>query len=208
MYFYVVFLTQISGHIACFICVKSLIDLRVGAIDTPFGLTYSESIWRYTARLPDHAANEVQAVSDDLGALYDTLATYSVRDLQNRPFGSSLTGREYIDFLTTTSSLYSSVLDSMRNEPGLNSAINSFKTASKYQERLDEVYANVMPIEGDRFLLTTEKPFNSADVVRLKVTGNRIEENTNESSLDDIHFAPDPYIVVNPLEPRARNLPG
>ena len=185
-----------------------VIDLRVGAIDTPFGLTYSESTWRYTVKLPEDISNELQVISDDLGALYDTLATYSVRNMQDRPFGSSLTGREYIDFLDDISPWYSTVLDSMRNEPGLNSAINGFDTADRYRERLDKAYSDVMPVEGDRFLFTTEKPFNSSDVVRFKVTGNRLDEDTNESSLDDIHVAPDPYIVVNPLEPRARNLPG
>lgn len=185
-----------------------IIDLRVGAVETPFGLTYSESTWRLTTTLPESAENELQVVMDDVGALYDTLAFYSVRNMQERPFGSSLSGREYLDFLNDIVPWYDAVLDSMRNEPGLNTAINGFDTATQYQERLNRIYSDVMPIEGDRFLLTTEKPFNGDDVIRFKVTGNRIDENTNERSLDDIHVAPDPYIVVNPLEPRARNLPG
>ncbi|NBC67057.1 MAG: hypothetical protein GVY07_15545 [Bacteroidetes bacterium] len=185
-----------------------VIDLRVGAIETPFGLTYSASTWRYTATVPEQTADELETIKENVSAMYDTLAAYEVRGLENRPFGGDLSGKDYIDFLDDISPWYSAVLDSMRNEPGLNAAIGDFLTPEEYTGRFNELYEIVMPVAGDRFLLTTEKPFNSSDVIRFKVTGNTMEEEPGEEILDDIHVAPDPYIVVNPLEPRARNIPG
>jgi hypothetical protein len=185
-----------------------ILNLRVGTIETPFGVVYSESTWRYSAGLTDEDADELQAITDELNTLYNTLATYGVRSMEERPFGNDLRGPEYLDFLDTITPWYISVADSLSNIPEINTAIEDLDTASNYERRLDELYTSVMPIEGDRFLLTTEKPFNEGDVIRFKVTGNRMDEEVNESALDDVHVAPDPYIVVNPLEPRARNLPG
>lgn len=185
-----------------------IINVKIGGVNTPFGVVYASSTWRFTATTSSQGQEVISSVSTTANELYDTLAVYSVRNYNTRPFGSDLTGRQVIDFLDETSAWFDATLDSMLNEPGLNSAISSFESPFEYKTQLDQAYSRELPENGDRFLMETEKPFTSEDVVRFKVTGNVIQQDIPESVLDSIFVAPDPYIVVNPLEPRNTSLPG
>lgn len=185
-----------------------VINIKIGGVQTPFGLVYSSSTWRFTAELSGLGNQVVNNFSEQVNALYDSLAAYQVRNLQQRPFGSELSGAAIMDFLDDLGNWYPAVADSMRNEPGLNTAIAGFKEPSFYKEQLDEIFEQEMPVREDRLLMTTQKPFNRSDVVHFKVTGNEIEDEMDESVLDSIFVAPDPYIAVNRLEPRNTALPG
>lgn len=185
-----------------------VIDLRVAAVQTPFGEVFSRTTWRMAIAINDNQGGRLEDLKNEVGELYDTLAVYNVRNLAFRPFGTSLTGRNYVDFLDEILPWYNTVLDSMQNVPELNSAIDGFLTAQNYKDQFDAIFEDVSPVEGDRFLVTTEKPFSSSDVYRFTVTGNKIEQKIEENQLDEIYVAPDPYVAVNPLEPRAVNLPG
>lgn len=184
------------------------IDLRIGSVNSPFGIVYIGSSWRFRLAAPQAVQDRVVTIRREVGELYDTLATYQVRNMQTRPYGNNLNGRRLIDFLNGTVMWYEGALDSMRNVPGLNAAINGFQTTSQYLNELNQMYQDVMPVSGDRFLMTTDKPFNSSDVIRFKVTGNEMTQELDPSVLDEIYVAPDPYIAVNPLEARATALPG
>ena len=185
-----------------------VIDLRVGSVNSPFGIVYTASSWRFRFTAPQPVQDRVATIRRESGELYDVLATYQVRGMHLRPYGNNLTGRRLIDFLNGTATWYSAALDSMRNVPGLNTAIESFSTPALYRDELNQMYQDVMPVIGDRFLLTTSKPFNASDVIRFKVSGNQLVQEIDPSVLDEIYVAPDPYIAVNPLEPRATALPG
>ena len=96
----------------------------------------------------------------------------------------------------------------MLNEPGINVAAASFTNPSELKEFIDNAFDRELPRSGDTFLLETYKPFNSSDVLRFRVTGNETLAEIPSSVLDSIFVAPDPYIVVNPLEARNTSLPG
>jgi hypothetical protein len=185
-----------------------VIDVKVRGVETPFGLVFSESTWRFAASMSDQNAEFLDEITEEVSQLYDTLAVYEVRGLELRPFGGSLTGSQTVEFLDMINPWYEIVLDSMRNVPDLNEAIVGFKSASEFKNELDELFKREVPQKGDNLLFTTEKPLNSADLFRFKVTGNEFEEQIPESVLDSIYVAPNPYVAVNPLEPRSRNIPG
>lgn len=185
-----------------------IINVKIKGIDTPFGIVYASSTWRFAASISTENQTIVSEVSTASNALYDTLATYSVRNYNSRPYGTDLIGRQPVDFLDEISTWFDAQRDSMLNEPGLNTAILNFDSPVDYLSSLNSAFQSELPISGDRFLMTTEKPFNRDDVVRFKVKGNILQEEIPESVLDSIFVAPDPYIVVNPLEPRNTSLPG
>lgn len=185
-----------------------VINVKIGGVNTPFGLVYSSSTWRYTANVSALGLQVVNTVFEAANNMYDTLAVYSVRNYNTRPYGADLTGKEILRFLDETSTWYDATRDSMQSVAGLNLAIAEFESPSLYRQRLNQAYERELPVIGDRFLMLTEKPFSSDDVIRFKVTGNEFPSVINKSVLDSIFVAPDPYIVVNPLEPRNNSLPG
>lgn len=58
----------------------------------------------------------------------------------------------------------------------------------------------INPIAGDKILVTTSKPFSSADVFEFSTSGWGEVINKTESILDNIFVVPDPYVALNPLE--------
>jgi len=183
-------------------------DLRISSVNTPFGTVYTGSSWRFRFNAPEAMLSRVSDIRREAGELYDTLAVYQVRGLQNRPYGNNLNGRRLGDFLNGIADWYPSVQDSLNNVPGLNIALAGFQSPLVYRDELNTLYEQVMPVTGDRFLMTTDKPFNSSDIIRFTVSGNRLQESMEPGVLDEIYVAPDPYIAVNPLESRATALPG
>lgn len=185
-----------------------IVNVKISGISTPFGIVYAASTWRFTAAVSSQSSAIISEVSSASNALYDTLATFSVRNYNQRPYGADLTGKEIISFLEETSNWYDIKLDSMLNESGLNTAIASFSSPISYKNELDEAFQKELPVSGDRFLMETLKPFSSNDVVRFKVQGNTVQTEIPKNVLDSIFVAPDPYIIANPLEPRNTSLPG
>lgn len=185
-----------------------LFDVRIGAVNSPFGVVYTGSAWRFRFNAPAQVQDRVATMRREVTELYDLLAANQVRGLERRPYGANLNGRRMIDFLNGVAPWYASVVDSLRNVPNLNTALAPYRTVEQYRTEVNQLYQDVMPVAGDRFLVTTAKPFNSSDVVRFRVEGNTMVESPDASVLDEIYVAPDPYIAVNPLEPRATALPG
>tara|TARA_R110002096_G_scaffold97694_21_gene217863 strand:+ start:12684 stop:16553 length:3870 start_codon:yes stop_codon:yes gene_type:complete len=184
------------------------IDIKVGGVNTPFGLVYANSTWRFNFSVSENNSEILEGIKSQVNELYDSLAIYQVRDIGTRKYGADLSGRQVIDFLDEINTWFAEVEDSLKNTPGVNVAIAAFYSPKEYKEELDELFSKEMPISGDKLLMETTKPFNRDDVYRFKVTGNIVEEQIQKSSLDSIYVAPDPYIVVNPLEPRNTSLPG
>jgi hypothetical protein len=58
----------------------------------------------------------------------------------------------------------------------------------------------INPIAGDKILVTTLKPFSSADVFEFSTSGWGDVTNKTESILDNIFVVPDPYVALNSLE--------
>lgn len=185
-----------------------VIDIRIQGRNTPFGVVYAASTWRFNATLSSSASSLVTEISESAEEMYDTLAVYSVRGLNTRPYGADLVGVEIIEFLEETGTWWNGVRDSMLNVAGLNTSIAVFPDPVEMKSDLDAAFNRELPRAGDVYQITTTKPFNRSDVYRFKVTGNEIAESIAESVLDSIYVAPDPYIVVNPLESRNTQLPG
>lgn len=185
-----------------------IINLKITGVDTPFGIVYANSAWRFNANVSSSSEDIIGNVSTQANEFYDSLAVYSVRGFNTRPYGSDLTGRQIIDFIDEISIWYDSVIDSLLNEPGINVAAASFTNPSELKESIDNAFDRELPRSGDTFLTETLKPFNSSDVLRFRVTGNETLAEIPSSVLDSIFVAPDPYIVVNPLEARNTSLPG
>jgi hypothetical protein len=59
----------------------------------------------------------------------------------------------------------------------------------------------VSPKPGEKLQVTTFKPFSSSDVYEFSMQGWKSAIDLH-SALDDIYVVPDPYVVVNVLEPR------
>ena len=59
----------------------------------------------------------------------------------------------------------------------------------------------VSPKPGEKLQVTTLKPFSSSDVYEFSMQGWKSAIDLH-SALDDIYVVPDPYVVVNVLEPR------
>jgi hypothetical protein len=65
----------------------------------------------------------------------------------------------------------------------------------------------VPPSEGDVFFIRTLRPFKSADVFYFKTEASKFDPVVAKSKLDDIIVVPNPYVVVNDIEP-TNKLPG
>lgn len=185
------------------------INIKIAGVDVPgLGRIYTESTWRFTTSLSTASSSILQSIQDDLNLLYDSLRAYQVRSTQTLPYGSDLSGRQYIDFVDYLMPWYDSVRDSLLSESGVNTTVAQVGDLATIKNNLDAVYNLEMPNSGDVFYMLTDKPFNRSDRVRFSVDGNYVQNDLNESVLDSIHVAPDPYIAVNSLEARNTTLPG
>ena len=185
-----------------------LINLKISAAQSRFGLVYTKSTWRIDAVPSSNASFVLADIKSTSNAFYDSLAIYKVRGTEVRVYGADLEGAEIIDFLDMTAVWYNDVKDSLLNNPETNNAFVEFEDPSVYKKELDNLFASEVPVTGDIFFFETDKPFNRSDTVLFKVNGNFVESEIPKSVLDSIFVAPDPYIVVNPLEPRNSALPG
>ncbi len=58
------------------------------------------------------------------------------------------------------------------------------------------------PGAGDVFLLSTRKPFNGEDSFQIRTVAGATDAELAAAELDEIYVVPNPYVVVNELEPR------
>ncbi len=65
----------------------------------------------------------------------------------------------------------------------------------------------IPPSAGDVFYIRTLRPFRPADVFYFKTEASRFDANLAKSRLDEIIIVPNPYVVVNDIEP-TNKLPG
>lgn len=65
----------------------------------------------------------------------------------------------------------------------------------------------VPPSEGDVFYIRTLRPFKPADVFYFKTEASKFDVSLAKSRLDNIIVVPNPYVVVNDIEP-TNKLPG
>lgn len=65
----------------------------------------------------------------------------------------------------------------------------------------------IAPSEGDVFYIRTLRPFKSDDVFYFKTEASKFDASIAKSRLDNIIVVPNPYVVVNDIEP-TNKLPG
>jgi hypothetical protein len=128
--------------------------------------------------------------------------------MERRPFGPDLEVPDLVPFFESVGVWYDAVLDSLAGIPGVQAALGGVPAPDDALALFDTIYRNEVPVEGDRFLLVTSKPFDRDDVVRFSVEGNQMDEAIPENALDDIYVVPDPYVAVNTLESRNILLSG
>jgi hypothetical protein len=58
------------------------------------------------------------------------------------------------------------------------------------------------PMAGDKFLLTTKKPFRDGEKYRFTINGPDSSNTLAKNELSDIHVVPDPYVVAASWEPQ------
>jgi len=63
------------------------------------------------------------------------------------------------------------------------------------------------PSQGDIFYIRTLRPFKNNDVFYLITEASKFDKNLARSQLDKIYVVPNPYVVVNEIEP-TNKLPG
>jgi hypothetical protein len=185
-----------------------VLNMRVFGIQFGDYTFYARSTWRFTVGLTEQAQNQIGAVSQGANAFYDSLATYQVRGMERRPFGPDLEVPDLVPFFESVGVWYDAVLDSLAGIPGVQAALGGVPAPDDALALFDTIYRNEVPVEGDRFLLVTSKPFDRDDVVRFSVEGNQMDEAIPENALDDIYVVPDPYVAVNTLESRNILLSG
>ena len=66
----------------------------------------------------------------------------------------------------------------------------------------------VYPKEGDRFILSTTKPFKSGDYFTFTSKSARVDNTTAKDELEKISVVPNPYVATNRWEKRTINLTG
>ncbi len=185
------------------------VSIKFDRVLSRFGFVYTGTSWRFRFGLEGADAALLTEITEYANALNDSLATYSVRGFESRPFGPNVTRAELDDFLLAVNPWFSTVIDSLNGDPTTAGAFAGFSVnPQRYLDDLEEAFEQATPQEGDRMLFESTKPFSSADTVRFTVNGNTIEQNISSSVLDSIYVAPDPYIAVNVNERRNTALPG
>jgi len=58
----------------------------------------------------------------------------------------------------------------------------------------------VLPKQGDKLIVKTEKPFSSRDIYEFSMKGWDNSAQQTKNVLDNIYVVPDPYVAVNTLE--------
>jgi hypothetical protein len=71
----------------------------------------------------------------------------------------------------------------------------------------DSSLTPVAPTDGDILLLSTTRPFNNSDRFQFRAESGKMDNATASSALKDIYVVPNPYVVINDLEP-ANRLPS
>lgn len=66
----------------------------------------------------------------------------------------------------------------------------------------------VHPSAGDKFLVSTNKPFANGDYFSFSTTSSKVDNSTAKNSLDKIGVVPNPYISANAWERRNLNQTG
>jgi hypothetical protein len=66
----------------------------------------------------------------------------------------------------------------------------------------------VHPSPGDRFLVSTNKPYFTGDYFTFSTSSSKVDNSTAQSSLDKIGVVPNPYISANAWEERNLNQTG
>ncbi len=59
-----------------------------------------------------------------------------------------------------------------------------------------------VPGAGDIYFVATSKPFSSADVFSIALTGEQVDAGLATAALDEVYVVPNPYVVTNEIEPR------
>lgn len=185
-----------------------VINLRVASVALGDYGYYTRSTWQLQVFLSPNAQSALDATLVSANALYDSLATYSVRGMHLRPFGGDLDVTELEVFLNDLNQWYEGLMDSLLSVPGLQTVVQTTPLPSVGLETLARIQANEMPVDGDIFLIETSKPFDRDDVLSFKVDGDILEEPLSEDVLDNIYVVPDPYVAVNSLEARSILLSG
>ena len=170
----------------------------------------SKSAWRFQLALSAEAASSMSLARGIGNALYDSLASASVRGMQFRPYGADLETLELDDFFAEVASWYDAIADSLAGLDAVRPVLDDrdFRTPQEFLSLFESLASTEIPAAGDVFLLETSKPFDRDDVLRFDVTGNELAGNIDESVLDEIIVVPDPYVAVNPLESRNVLLSG
>ncbi len=185
-----------------------VINARVGGVVLGSYTFYSLSTWRFTVGLSTGAQDAINGALTEANALYDSLAVHNVRGLQRRPYAADIERSELDEFYTELDGWYAGTLDSLINIPGVRDVVQTATLPATQLARFASILNNEVPVSGDVFLLETDKPFTSEDVLRFSVEGNVMNQSLPESALDDIYVVPDPYVAVNSLEPRNILLSG
>lgn len=62
----------------------------------------------------------------------------------------------------------------------------------------------LLPIAGDVFNISIQRPFEKADVFTLKTSAGKVSNSLASNRMKDIYVVPNPYVVANALEPANR----
>ena len=66
----------------------------------------------------------------------------------------------------------------------------------------------VHPSAGDKFRVSTHRPYATGDYFTFSTTSSKVDNNTAKNSLDKIGIVPNPYISANAWERRNLNQTG
>lgn len=185
------------------------ITLRMAPVISFTGrVLYTEASWSFDLSLASRDQDIMVERGNLLNSLYDSLATYSVRSFERRPYGRDLTVLQYEPFLNDLLPWFESRLDSLNTIPGIAALLPEVGLPQDNLEILQQINQASMPQEGDVFYVRTSKPLDRDDKIRFTVQGNEIPDEIDDSVLENIYTVPDPYIAVNSLESRNLFLSG
>ncbi len=184
------------------------INLRVSDVDFAGYTYYSSSTWRFSIGDSEGTQRALVRATQDANLLYDSLAVHQVRGLDLLPYGSDLDRSELVPFFEGINVWYDTIIDSLNGIPGIREILPRLQTPSGYLQGFSTAASREIPKSGDVFYLEVSKPFDRDDVLTFKVDGNTMGDDLSESSLDEIHVVPDPYVAVNSLESRNVQLSG
>lgn len=181
-----------------------------GTVPVPFlnDTLYSGSTYRFTFSTPQNAQAQLESLLNEANDWYSALRLAQIRGYNTIPYGSDISMAELLPFLEEIEAFIDQEIGSINQTTEAAAIIQGLQSPSELRQNAQQGSDELMPKEGDDLFIEANKPLASSDVYRFKVIGNDMQNQVDASVLDSIFVAPDPYIVVNPLESRNTSLPG